>query len=183
MKYFYIILFICSITIAKGQLVQSGVYNFYEGLSKGLIKAIATDNIGFVWIATDEGLIRLDGKSSIFFKDELPGRFAKGFLKRKDKPLLVVHDYGVTEIISRPDTTYFRKLITGGTVDTDEQLFFPKTLYEGKNQTLWIGELQSIVRFKDGKIKKYRFPQSIDSGNIYSIYRSFSMIEDDTGRL
>lgn len=168
---------------AHGQLVQSGTYNFYDGLSRGLIKSITTDNIGFIWIATDEGLIRLDGKNSTFFKDDLAGGFAKGFLKRKDKPLLVVHDFGVTEIISQPDTTYFRKILSGSTVDTDSQLFFPKSLYEDRNGTLWIGELPSIVRYKNGRIKKYRFPNSADSGNIYTIYRSFSMIEDDEGHL
>ncbi len=167
----------------RAQLVQSGTYNFYDGLSRGLIKSIAKDNIGFMWIATDEGLIRLDGHNSTFFKDELAGGFAKGFLARPNKPLLVVHDYGVTEIISRPDTTYFRKVLSGSTIDTDQQLFFPKSLYEDRHGTLWIGELPSIVRYKDGKIRKYRFANNTDSGNIYSIYRSFSMVEDETGHL
>ncbi len=165
------------------QQLQIGKYNFYSDFSKGLIKAVVTDSVGFVWVATDEGLIRFDGKDRIFYKETLPGGFAKGFLKRKNKPLLVVHDYGVTEIISRPDTTYFRKLTAGATVDSDDKLFFPKSLYEDQKQRLWIGEIQSIARLENGKIKKYRFREGTNTGSIYSIYRSFSFVEDQAGHL
>lgn len=165
------------------QPLQVGKYNFYSDFSKGLIKAVITDRIGFVWVATDEGLIRFDGSNHSFYKDALPGGFAKGFLKRQNGTLLVVHDYGVTEIISRPDTTYFSKLIAGAITDSDDKLFFPKSLYEDKKQRLWIGELQSIARLEQGKIKKYRFREGTNTGSIYSIYRSFSFVEDAEGRL
>lgn len=165
------------------QFVQSDTYSLYENLSKGLIKAVTIDHIGFVWVATDEGLVRFDGMQALFFKNELRGGFAKGFLKRQGKPLLVVHDYGVTELISQSDTTYFRQILSGTTVDSDTLLFFPKTLYESRDESLWIGENQAIVRYYKGKIKKYRFREGTDGGSIYSIYRSFSMIEDESGHL
>ncbi len=168
---------------ATCQFIQSDNYTLYENLSRGLIKAVTIDHIGFVWVATDEGLIRFDGKQALFFKNELKGGFAKGFLKRAGKPLLVVHDYGVTEIISQPDTTYFHQILSGTTVDSDTLLFFPKTLYESRDKSLWIGENQAIVRYYKGKIKKYRFREGTDGGSIYSIYRSFSMVEDELGHL
>ncbi|MFN7117824.1 MAG: triple tyrosine motif-containing protein [Saprospiraceae bacterium] len=177
------ILILTFLPFATAQQLQVGKYNFYSDFSKGLIKAVVTDSIGFVWVATDEGLIRFDGSNRSFYKDALPGGFAKGFLKRRNKPLLVVHDYGVTEIISRPDTTYFRKLIAGATVDSQDKLFFPKSLYEDKKQRLWIGEIQSIARLENGKIKKYRFREGTNTGSIYSIYRSFSFVEDAAGHL
>jgi len=165
------------------QQIQVGASHFYEGLSKGLIKAVTTDEIGFVWIATDEGLIRFDGKNSLFFKDALPGGFAKGFLKRPKQSLLVVHDYGVTEIISRPDTTYFQLLVSGNSTDSADKLFFPKSLYQDRQQRLWIGENQSVSRLINGKLKKYRFPAGTNTGSMYSLYRSFSFAESDDGQL
>jgi AraC family chitin signaling transcriptional activator len=188
LQYWYKMLLLASICMlmfqqVAAQQVQVGKYNFYNELSKGLIKAVVTDSIGFVWVATDEGLIRYDGKNRNFFKNALPGGFAKAFLKRKNKPLLVVHDFGVTEIISQPDTTYFRKIIPGATVDSEDKLFFPKSLYEDKQGQLWIGENQSVVRVANGKLKKYRFGTDINVGSIYTLYRSFSFIEDEAGHL
>lgn len=168
---------------AFSQQIQVDKYNYYGNFSKGLIKAVTTDSIGFVWIATDEGLIRFDGRNRHFYKDALPGGYAKGFLKREGKPLLVVHDYGITEIISRPDTTYFQRIIPGATVDSEDKLFFPKTLYEDKKGQLWIGENQSVVRVKNGQLKKYRFSTDLNVGSIYTLYRSFSFVEDDAGHL
>jgi len=182
----YLLLFIFYLftsNFISAQQIQVDKYNFYSDFSKGLIKAVITDSIGFVWLATDEGLIRFDGRNRHFYKDALPGGFAKAFLKRKNKPLLVVHDYGVTEIISRPDTTYFRKLIPGATVDSEDKLFFPKVLYEDKKGQLWIGENQSVVRVADGKVKKYRFSTDLNVGSIYTLYRSFSFVEDEAGHL
>lgn len=170
-------------TPLTAQQIQVGKYNFYNDLPKGLIKAVVTDSIGFVWLATDEGLIQYDGRNRRFFKNALPGGFAKSFLKRKNKSLLVVHDFGVTEIISQADTTYFRKIIAGANVDSEDKLFFPKSLYEDSKQQLWIGENQSIARLVDGKLKKYRFGTDINVGSIYTLYRSFSFIEDDAGHL
>ncbi len=179
-KLFIFFAIILSITRIDAQLFRAGTYNLYEGISKGLIKAVATDSIGFVWVATDEGLIRFDGKNAVFFKDALVGGFAKGFLKTKSQALLVVHDFGVTEIMSLPDTTYFRRILPGGNADFDNKLFYPKSLYEDKNKNIWIGEVRSVVRYQKGKIKKYRFKSGTNSG---SIYRSFSFAEDASGTL
>ena len=172
--------FFCWIAVAKGQLIQTGRYNFYDGISKGLIKDVITDPLGFLWVATDEGLIRFNGKNPIFFKDELKGGFAKGFLIRKDHSLLVVHDFGVTEIINKTDTTYFRKLIDGSEKRRNDRLFYPKILFEDRHGILWIGEDQSVVRYTKGKLKRYPFHPNINSGNIY---RSFSFVEDQEGTL
>ena len=65
--FFYLIIF-----QSTAQQLQLITYDIDEGLSRGLIKSVMTDDIGFVWSATDEGVIRFDGQHSVFFRDFLP---------------------------------------------------------------------------------------------------------------
>ena len=166
---------------SSAQQYQLNTLNIYEGFSKGLVKDIVTDDLGMVWLATDEGLVHFDGEGARFYKDELAGGFAKRLLKRQDGSLLVAYDRGVTEIVSRPDTVLFRQLLLGESYHTTERLFYPKSLYETREGELWIGENQAMVRYIEGGIiRKYRFPRADQSDNIF---HNFSPAEDSTGRL
>jgi ligand-binding sensor domain-containing protein/DNA-binding CsgD family transcriptional regulator len=166
--------------IGFGQPVEYNVYTLNVNLSKGLIKSISVDNQGFIWCATDEGVVRYDGRESRFFKDELTGGFAKAFCKRENGALLVLHDLGLTEIESRSDTTWFRKLCDGKNIESDTLLYYPKTIYEDKKGNIWIGENQSIVKFKDGEFEKFRFNINSEYG---IIFRTFAFAEDTNGNL
>lgn len=162
------------------QQLQLITYDIDEGLSRGLIKSVITDDIGFVWSATDEGLIRFDGRHSAFFRNALPGGFAKSFYQRAEGQFLVAHDHGLLEIFSRPDTTYFREFLAGLSTDTDTALYYPKIMYEDQGRNLWIGEQQSVVKYIDGQIKKYRFGPEDRAA---SFERNFSFSEDGEGNL
>jgi ligand-binding sensor domain-containing protein/DNA-binding CsgD family transcriptional regulator len=151
-----------------------------EGLSRGLIKAVITDNIGFVWSATDEGIIRYDGRSSVLFKNSLPAGLAKAFCKTRDGQILALHDRGIMQIISKPDTTIFKKIAQSSYKDTDTSLYFPKTIYEDKKGQVWVGENQAVVCIQQGKLKKYRFTSE---DLTYSLLKSFSFAEDSHGNL
>lgn len=176
----WLCLFVFLTKIGFGQPVQYNVITLNQNLSKGLIKSIAIDNQGFIWCATDEGVVRYDGRESRFFKDELTGGYAKAFCKRKNGTLLVLHDLGLTEIISQSDTTWFKKLWGGSSIESDTLLYYPKTLYEDAKGNIWIGENQSIVRYRDGQFKKFRFDTNPDYG---IIFRTFAFTEDSEGDL
>ncbi len=176
--FFYFFSFLFNTSFA--QHFQFKTYQLEGGHSRGLIKGVIADEIGFIWSATDEGLIRYDGSHSIFFKDELPGGFAKALCSRTNGQLLVLHDFGLTEIISKADTTYFKKILSAGKTDTDEELFYPKTIFEDIHENIWIGENQTIVRFASEKIKKYR----LNCNPLLGLrFKSFSFAEDDFGKL
>ncbi len=162
-----------------GQPFQYSIFSLENKFSKGLIKSIAVDNQGFIWMASDEGVTRYDGAQSLFFKNELSGGFAKAFCKRKNGTLLVLHDFGLTEIVSESDTTYFKKLLPGENRDSPNALFYPKTIYEDRQGIIWIGENQSIVRYSNGKIEKFHFGNNSTYGIILNTY-SFTEDEDNT---
>ena len=162
------------------QQVQYSLHQLEGRLFKGLIKAVAVDKLGFIWCATDYGLVRYDGEESVFFKDELTGGFAKALCKRRDGSLLVLHDFGLTEIVNKPDTTYFRPLLSAEMKDSDGELYYPKTIYEDSAGTIWIGENQSVVKYKSGAFTKYRLDVNRKQG---ILLRSYTFTEDENGTL
>lgn len=179
-KLFLVWLSYCLLHPLAAQQLQLITYDIDEGLSRGLIKSVITDDIGFVWSATDEGLIRFDGRHSAFFRNALPDGFAKSFYQRADGQFLVAHDHGLLEIFSRPDTTHFREFLPGLSTDTDTALYYPKIMFEDQSRNLWIGEQQSVVKYVDGRIKKYRFGPEDRAA---SFERNFSFAEDGQGNL
>ena len=53
---------------AFSQYVQTN-WNFQTGLPQKTVNAVAQTSDGFIWLATEEGLIRFDGKSFLTFDD------------------------------------------------------------------------------------------------------------------
>ncbi len=171
---------ICCLLQGHAQQFQLSTYDIDKRLSRGLIKAVITDDIGFLWSATDEGVIRFDGKETVFFRDVIPGGFAKAFCKRVNGDMLVLHDFGLTQIISQPDTTYFKTLLSGYLQDLDTSLYYPKAVFEDHKGTLWIGENQAVVRYDGESFQKFRFSSQDFADNFL---RSFSFAEDSQNRL
>jgi len=178
-RIFLFLSFLLSFLFPKAQSLQLSTYNIDEGLSRGLIKSVITDDIGFLWSATDEGVIRFDGHTSKFYKEFLPRGYAKTFFKSSDRGFYVVHDFGVSQIFSEPDTAYIEDFIPGALMDTDSTLFYPKNLYEDSKGTLWINESLAIVRLRNGEFTKFRF--GIEDQGYFDL--SFSLSEDASGNL
>jgi len=166
--------------LAKAQQYRLSKDNVYEGFTKGLVKDILVDSIGFVWLATDEGLVRFDGKEALFYKDEIEGGFAKALLKRKNGQLLVAHDFGLSQIDSRSNGAQIQTILKGDIEDHPDQLFYPKSVFESSNGDLWIGENQSVMHCTPNGVRKYRFPPEAHSSDIFN---NFSFVEDTDGQL
>ncbi len=73
------LLFLCylSVFVAVAQLPKQANfhvlrYNVDNGLPTNNVIAITQDQQGFIWLATDDGLVRFDGKSFITFKHNEP---------------------------------------------------------------------------------------------------------------
>jgi signal transduction histidine kinase/ligand-binding sensor domain-containing protein len=177
---FYIIVFLSSIVFAHAQNTRITTYHVDHGLPTNLTKSIIQDELGFVWIGTDMGLIRFDGKNIQHYDNELPSKFVKSFFKRRNGDLLVVTDNGISKIINRIDTVLFNTIIKGGSTPSDSTIFFPKTnaVYEDHFDNLWISEPNAIVLYRNNKIKRYQFPKKDHTA---SYLRSFTFSEDGFG--
>lgn len=149
-----------------------------DGLPSNLCKWVEADDDGFIWFATDAGLVRYDGKSFISFSDDLPSQYVKALHFEKDEGLYVLTDLGLG-ILHRKEFTYqFSHLISGSGSLTDSTLYYPKSFYRDHQKKIWIGEPSSIVRYSSGKFKRYQLSPKYFNDS-YS--RAFFFYEDQRG--
>jgi ligand-binding sensor domain-containing protein/DNA-binding CsgD family transcriptional regulator len=158
----------------------SGNINEFVNLSNGLYKGLAVDKFGFVWMATDEGLYRFDGKKSTFYNETCPGGFLKSIKAISDGSLIVTHDKGVTKIIPHIHSPRFEMLASGELYPTKDKMLYPKTIFEDSKKRLWIGEDNGISLFYNGKRTKFYLEKMNSPG---SIFRNFSFAEDYLGNI
>ncbi|MFW5760636.1 MAG: triple tyrosine motif-containing protein [Cyclobacteriaceae bacterium] len=154
-------------------------YEINQISAKNLIKSIVKDQQGYIWLATDAGIIRYDGLQTQSFFKEFNNSYTKEFLLRDNGQLLVIFDTGLYEIISNEDTTYFQSFAIKDQV-FDQPLNYPKSIYEDQQGNVWIGEFASVVRINQGGFRRFELGEPYRS---ISYHRSFSFAEDAFGHL
>lgn len=177
-----ILFFLCFIVLvsARGQHYRFHQYRVEQGLPGDVIKAVTQDSLGFLWIATDDGLVKYDGLRFITYKDAFRSQYVKGFLHARDGRLLAFGDLDVIEIQNEIDTVVFKPLLKGERFLSDSAVWFPKAMYEDRSGMIWIAEPNSVVRFDGKTIRRYNF----DESNRSPVFvRSFSFFEDDNNNI
>lgn len=179
-KKLYPVLLVC-IFFNASVFAQSGRYKYFdiEIASKELIKSIGKDAEGYIWLATDQGVLRFDGDETQHFYKEFPVPYTKMFLRTQTGKFFVLYDSGLKEIISDPHGVGFRPFSAGGH-DLDQALSFPKSIYEDQEGNIWIGEFNSLVRINKNGMKRFVLGEAFQSINYH---RSFSFAEDAFGSL
>lgn len=154
-------------------------FNINKIRSNEVIKSICKDDKGFIWLATDQGVLRFDGNETYMFLKELPSPYAKKFLKRKNGEFLVVTDFGIRKIMHSEDSTFFKPLVVQGQPFL-ESLNYPKSAFEDKDENIWLGEVESLVRISSSGVHQYPLGSEYRSINYH---RSFTFVEDAFGNL
>lgn len=72
---FFMFVFLCAIQVANAQQYNFRIYTAEEGLAQSTVNAILQDSKGFIWVGTNGGLCRFDGRKFICYNsiDGLPG--------------------------------------------------------------------------------------------------------------
>lgn len=150
-------------------------YRVENGLPSDVIKGVSQDSLGFIWIATDEGLVRYDGIQFTIYKKALQSQYAKGILRTTSGKLYAIGDLDFIEIINKVDTVIFNSLLKGTRVPTDTTIWYPKSIYEDSKGNIWLGEPQSVIRYSGNKnFKRFDFGQERRSP---IFHRSFHFFE------
>jgi|GEM_PF-3041374 len=167
--------------ICVAQSYQLISYQTDQGLPNNLVKGITQDLTGFIWIATDGGISRFDGKNFVNFKKELPSNYTKGFLRTRAGKILCINDGGLTEVQGKQDGAVMKSFLVGGQNIQDEQkTIYPKDAIEDCKGSIWIAESTSILRWQNGKTKRYNFDEKYIKNDFT---RSFRIIEATCGQL
>lgn len=150
-------------------------YTNKQGLPTNSIRSIIQDRIGFIWIASDAGLIRYDGKG--FEKLPLRSEYVRNICMKKDGNLLVSSDFGVHEVISRQDTVIISTIIPGGILPSDSTVYYPNRLFEDSQGRIWVSQPDGVVSyFHKGQLKHFDMGKRNKTGQSDS---HFSFAEDE----
>ncbi len=156
-------------------------YQSQDGLPTNLTKSVIKDDEGFVWFATDAGIVRYDGKNMVHYEDRLVSVYPKGFFKTSDGDLLIYHDDGISRVEYHTARMLELSVVERGGGSTGPyNLNFPKSMYEDRNGILWVGEIYSVAALHEGEIYRYFLP---DRYRTSSFIRSFEFAEDKHGTL
>ncbi len=185
MKFFsliilYLFTFFLLPFLLLGQDFRVETYQVEQGLPTNLTKTVMKDALGFVWVGTDAGILRLDGKKVLHFNQDLPSNYVKYVTKRKNGDILVANDKGISKIENKIDTVLFSVLLEAKVEITDQSITPPKYLFEDSKNRLWIGEDQSISCLTKTGLKHYVFDQKYRTT---SWARAFSVVEDEAGNI
>ncbi len=145
MVYLWMALFV----IARGQPLKVTRYSTKDGLETTAINDIIQDSIGFIWLATDDGLIRYDGKK---FQQIKPGRYT--FLAQQYNRLLVGNNSLYSISVNRGNDFKEKSLqIKSGILINDNRFVqFP-------SGELWWLDSDGIHESVNGRIIQQYFPE------------------------
>lgn len=156
------------------------IYRVEDGLPTDVVKGVAQDSSGFLWIATDDGLVQFDGLRFTPFKIALHSQYAKGFYETRAGKLLLFGDLDIIEIQNKVDTVIFKTIKRGGRNPTDSLIWYPKSLFEDSKGRLWVSEPQSVVALDGDKLNRFLFELKDRSPQFL---RSFSFFENRKGEV
>lgn len=160
------------------QIFLTNHFRSADGLETDNVKCISQDQLGFVWIGTDDGLFRYDGMKFSRYPSAAPTKFFKSFLTTSDGRLLSIHDMGITEIIPSVDSVKFKTFISGQRLISDSTLWYPKDMYEDKYGNFWITEPQSIIKYSKGNWVRFPFGPNCNSTSFVRSF-NFTQINDE----
>jgi signal transduction histidine kinase/sugar lactone lactonase YvrE len=173
-------------TLTGGQvLAQQSVVDHYrtkDGLPNSLVKFSVQDASGFVWLATDGGLVRFDGVNFETFTtaNGLHSNSVKSIFANSRGRLFVITDLGISEVIRTTTGTTFTSLARASSAVQDSLLFYPKKMIEDRAGNLWVSDARGLMRLSAAGQRRYTLPPHSWPD---SFVRSYSLIEDDLGQL
>ena len=176
-----IVVWLCLMALGmQAQQYYMKQYRVEHGLPSDIIKASVQDSLGYFWIASDEGFVKYDGLHFTTYRDATHSNYTKGFIKTRSGRLIAYGDLDLFEIRNLGDTVIFNNLYPVSRTASDSALTYPKLVFEDHQGDLWVSESQSVVRLRNGTIKRYPFTLADRSPQFL---RSFAFFEDQNSDL
>jgi ligand-binding sensor domain-containing protein/signal transduction histidine kinase len=147
-------------------------YNTTQGLLHDQIRALAQDSIGNIWIGTDRGLSRYDGKDLYHFTENqgLVNELINVlFIDSKQNIWISTYEGGVT----RYDGKYFTKISTQEGLPHE----LVNCIFEDRHNRIWFGTRRGLVMYEEDKLTIFTTENGLSANDVRSI------IEDGSGKM
>lgn len=167
MKYLYVLLLVLSIVriSAQRESYYEKWYNADESkLPQNTIKSIVKDKYGFIWLSTENGVVRFDGKNFLTYDIHLPSV--------ENRPLMIDGSADDDWLFTFYNAGEIPSLISkrGFSVISDKKSSLFKQLTSHGDENLW-----KILRENSDKVQRGRYYFYISKKEFYYIdnYRLF----------
>lgn len=156
------------------------IYAHEHGLQNELVKSITVDSLGFIWAATDYGLVHFNGNQFVDFEGELSSDYVKSVISTHQGKIFVNTDLSFEEISFKNNKEFSKIIKKGGTQQSDSLLWYPKQFFEDTKNNLWFSDNSAVYKYFNGTLKRYY----LGSENITGSYvHSFSFFENGFNNL
>gem|GEM_PF-961288 len=145
--------------VLSSSMLQSRTYGVRDGLPTPLVRASVQDSAGFLWIATDNGLVKYGSDGFETYKYDLRTNFIRHLAKDRNGRILALNDQGLFRIHNERDDTEYEQIVGGSTGLTHYSLYFPRHVYPDSRDNIWVSEAASVVRLVGDKINRYFFEE------------------------
>jgi len=140
------------------------VWTSDSGLPQNSITAILQTRDGYLWLGTQEGLVRFDGVRFTIFDTRntkaLNDDWVQALLESRDGTLWIGT---VTGLARRSNREFLPPL--GGELDRATVT----ALFEGRDGSVWVGSSAGLTRFSGALSRSYPLPEGLPGGRILSI--------------
>ena len=160
---------------AQAQNYRSYSFGINHGLPTYFAKSINQDSLGYIWVATDDGLARYNGKTFDVFDDELPSRYVKIVFRGNDGTIYIATDMGIVQLMHGKGKPRFSPFLNGSSQPTDSTIHFPRNLFQDQSGTFWISEPGAVVRYQPGidSLHRYFLPEKHRSSSYLHAFHVF----------
>lgn len=154
-----------AISSINEKVISFETFSNADGLSNNNIQCIYHDSKGFLWIGTNSGLNRYDGKNFLIFRNDpqnpnsLSSNCIHGICEDTDKNIWVATGYGINIISSENYECRQFNIDSSYTIDAEKNLV--QNIFCDSENNLWIKKSNSIdlINLKTRKHRSY----SVDS--------------------
>ena len=162
-----------------GQYANVEHFHQEDGLPNDLIKSLDFDSLGFVWVATDDGLIKIEGK--YFINTQTPQLFSNNFknlLFTSKYGLLASADAGLLSVEQKFDGLFASFFNQRFEIKNWPKLVYPKTLFESTDSSIWLADLQKVYRINKSGVKTFDFQKKNLTDHFSRSYQFFELNEN-----
>lgn len=167
-------LFNASFLVAQNVGVEE--YHQEDGLPTDLIKAFEKDSEGYIWIATDGGIVRFDGNNFVPVENiERASNYYKGLLVSKKFGFLATSDDGLISISAAGhnfESEYTRKLMG---FNSWPDLKYAKTMFESSDSVIWVATNQRIAKLTTDTMVVFELPDNCHTNHYVRNHQFFEL--------
>ncbi len=182
--------FITSSLLAQTEKIAFKTFGIPEGLPEEWARVILQDEQGFIWIGTQNGLVKYDGYDFKVYKGasktqdkNIPiGNSISSLINGRDDKLWLTSDTGLSSF--DPKTEQFNQFtIKDKETDSLATAAWLSVLFEDSRQNTWMLKYPSntnesaIVRLDQKTKKTYTYPHTIRSPRFNDVVLNFSLLE------